>query len=53
MMTEPNLLRVLEAHRSIRRYKPEPIPPEHIRRMMASAQRASTGGAGQLYSLCG
>lgn len=51
MMTEPNLLRVLEAHRSIRRYKPEPIPREHIQRMMAAAQRASTGGTGQLYSL--
>ncbi len=51
MMTEPNLLRVLEAHRSIRRYKPEPLPPEHVRRLLCAAQRASTGGAGQLYSI--
>ena len=51
MMAELNLLRVLEAHRSIRRYRPEPIPPEHVRQLMHAAQRASTGGAGQLYSI--
>ncbi len=44
-------LPALEAHRSIRRYRPEPIPAAEVTRMMAAAQRASTGGAGQLYSL--
>ncbi|MBI3760493.1 MAG: nitroreductase family protein [Chloroflexi bacterium] len=51
MNTEPSLLRSLESHRSIRRFKPEPIPPADVERMMCLAQRASTGGAGQLYSI--
>lgn len=51
LTADPTLLAALEAHRSIRRYKPEPISPEHVQRMMRAAQRVSTGGAGQLYSL--
>ena len=51
LAVDPTLLTALESHRSIRRYKPEPIPPEHVQRMMRAAQRVSTGGAGQLYSL--
>ena len=51
LTSDPTLLAALEAHRSIRHYKPEPIPPEHVQRMMQAAQRVSTGGAGQLYSI--
>jgi len=50
MTADSSLLRALAGHRSIRRYRPEPIPPAHLAQMMAVAQRASTGGAGQLYS---
>lgn len=43
-------LHVFETHRSIRHFKPEPIPPVDLQRMLAAAVRASTGGSGQLYS---
>jgi len=50
MTAKPNLLQTLEAHRSIRHYKPEPIPSEHVQLMMRVAQRASSGGTAQFYS---
>lgn len=51
MLVDPTTLSALEAHRSIRRYKPEPIPAVDVQRMMAAAIRASSGGSGQLYSI--
>lgn len=50
MMPEPNLLESIESHRSIRRYRPEPIPSENVQRMQRAAQKASSGGAAQFYS---
>lgn len=50
MTFDATCLRALETHRSIRHFKPEPIPPRDLQRMMAAAVRASTGGSGQLYS---
>lgn len=44
-------LRTLEAHRSVREYRPDPVPPADLRHMMTVAARASTGGSGQLYSI--
>jgi nitroreductase len=44
-------LKSLQEHRSIRRYLDTPIPAADVERMMHAAQRASSGGLGQLYSL--
>jgi FMN reductase (NADPH) len=44
-------LRALEGHRSIRHYADTPIPPADLERMMRVAQRASSAGLGQLFSV--
>jgi nitroreductase len=51
MIADSLSLRALESHRSIRRYRPDPIPPADVERLMRAALRASSGGLGQLYSL--
>lgn len=38
-------LELIHAHRSIRRYKPEPIPEQHIREAVRAGQAASTSSA--------
>ena len=38
-------------HRSIRKYRPNPIPDEVLRKLLEAAVRASTCGNMQLYSL--
>ncbi len=50
-MTERNILETLETHRSIRQFKPEPIPAEDVATLMRLTQRASSGGNAQLYSV--
>jgi FMN reductase (NADPH) len=35
------------AHRSIRRFKPDPVPPDHVRAAVAAGQAASTSSAVQ------
>ena len=42
---------VLFKHRSIRKFRPEPIPEEVLRECLEAASRASTCGNMQLYSL--
>jgi nitroreductase len=39
------------SHRSIRRYKPDPIPPEMLARILEAGTRASNTGNMQVYSL--
>lgn len=39
------------AHRSIRKFKPTPVPDEHIRVAVAAAQRAATSSWIQAYAL--
>lgn len=42
---------VLFKHRSIRKYRPAPIPGDVLRDVLEAATRASTCGNMQLYSL--
>ena len=42
---------VLFKHRSIRKFRPTPIPEEVLRECLEAASRASTCGNMQLYSL--
>jgi nitroreductase len=44
------VVEVLERHRSIRRYKPEPIPEEHVEVLMRAAQRAPTDATLHLWT---
>lgn len=50
-MTKGHILETLESHRSIRRFKPEPIPAEDVVKLMRLTQRASSGGMAQVYSV--
>ena len=45
-----NCLSVLEDHRTVREFLPDPIPGEDLERMLHLAQRASTDATAQLYS---
>ncbi len=38
-------------HRSIRKYKPDPVPPEVLERVLEAGSRASTTGNMQVYSM--
>lgn len=42
---------LLNRHRSIRRFKPDPIPEEHLHAIIQSAQRAPTSSNMQAYSV--
>ncbi|MFG0328374.1 MAG: oxygen-insensitive NADPH nitroreductase [Phycisphaerales bacterium] len=44
-------LRLLERHRSIRKYRSEPIPRDRLEAAMRAAQRASTSSNVQAYSI--
>ncbi len=44
-------LQVIRSHRSIRRYKPDPLPREMIETIVAAAQRSSTSSNLQTYSV--
>lgn len=46
-MTSP----ILARHRSIRLFKPDPVPPELLTAVLAEAQRAPTDATAQMYSL--
>ncbi|GAB4513383.1 MAG: NADPH-dependent oxidoreductase [Anaerolineae bacterium] len=48
---EEAVLSVIHAHRSIRRYRPDPVPREMIERIVAAGQRASTSSNLQTYSV--
>lgn len=39
-----------ERHRTVRRYTPEPMPPEHLDTILYAAQRAPTDATAQMYS---
>lgn len=45
-----NCLSVLEDHRTVRDFLPDPVPEEDLRRILTLAQRASTDATAQLYS---
>ncbi|HTG68517.1 MAG TPA: oxygen-insensitive NADPH nitroreductase [Candidatus Udaeobacter sp.] len=42
---------LLKKHRSIRKYKPEPIPESHLEQILLAAQAASTSSNIQAYSV--
>ncbi len=42
--------RILAAHRSIRVFRPEPLPADVLERLVAEAQRAPSDATGQMYS---
>jgi len=44
-------LSILRSHRSIRRFRPDPVPDDHIRAAVEAGQRASTSSAVQAYCL--
>jgi FMN reductase (NADPH) len=50
-MSNEDMLEILDAHKSIRHFKSEPIPTEQVNTLMRLAQRASSGGAAQVYSV--
>lgn len=45
------LTEMMNAHRSIRRYRPDPVPEEHLREILHTATRASSSGNMQTYSI--
>jgi len=45
------VLEVIHAHRSIRRYKPDPVPWEMVETIVAAAQRSSTSSYLQTWSV--
>lgn len=45
------LVRLLQAHRSIRKYKPDPVTDEQLSAMLQAAQMASTSSNVQAYSV--
>lgn len=50
-MNKPEILNTLLDHRSIRQYKSEPLPEGDVETLMRLAQRASSGGSAQVYSV--
>ncbi len=44
-------LDTIQSHRSIRRYKPDPIEPEQLQRLLDAGIRASSSGNMQTYSI--
>lgn len=42
---------LIHAHRSVRRYRPDPVPEEMLRRILGAAVRASSSGNMQAYSV--
>ncbi|TDG00844.1 oxygen-insensitive NADPH nitroreductase [Paenibacillus piri] len=46
-------IRQLQQHRSIRKYKPDPLSGEQVRAIIESAQKASTSSNMQAYSVVG
>lgn len=48
---EPDLFKTMRAHRSIRRFRGDPVPQEHIARAVRAAQQASTSSWVQAYAL--
>ncbi len=47
--TQNPTLDLIHQHRSIRTYKPQPVPDEHIRQAISAGQAASTSSAIQAY----
>ena len=47
----PALLAHLRRHRSIRRYRPDPVPEDVLRRVLEAGIRASSAGNMQAYSI--
>jgi len=46
-----DVLGLLSAHRSIRRYRPDPVPEDHLEAILHAATRASSSGNMQTYSI--
>ena len=46
-----DIIKLMKNHRSIRKYAPEPVRPEDIRRAVEAGQAASTSSAVQAYCL--
>lgn len=50
-MTAPDVLALLRAHRSIRRFQDRPVPDEMLNRILDAARHASTSSNMQAYSI--
>jgi len=46
-----DVIALLKSHRSIRRFKPDAVPDEHVREAIAAGQTASTSSAVQAYGV--
>lgn len=46
-----DILELLRSHRSIRAYRPDPVPDDLLDKVLAAATRASTSGNMQVYSI--
>jgi len=46
-----DVIALLQGHRSIRAFKPDPVPEAHVREAIASGQMASTSSAVQAYGV--
>lgn len=44
-------IRLMEAHRSVRRFEQSPVPDDHVRAAVAAGQMASTSSAVQAYAV--
>ena len=49
-LTPDEVRAFFNAHRTVRRYKPEPMPEEHLDVLLHAAQRAPTDATAQMYS---
>jgi FMN reductase (NADPH) len=47
------VIELLQRHRSIRKFAPDPVSPEQIKAIVSSAQRASSSSNVQAYSIIG
>ena len=45
------ILHILEAHRTIRHYRPDPIPSHHLDAIIRAGQRAPTDAQGQMFAI--
>lgn len=51
MPTTNPIIEHMHAHASVRRYKPDPVPREHVEAIAQAAQRAATSSNLQMYSV--
>ncbi|MFC4454848.1 nitroreductase family protein [Deinococcus sonorensis] len=48
--TSAQVRALIDRHRTVRRYRPDPLPQEHLDTLLYAAQRAPTDATAQMYS---